>query len=624
MLVRIVDECRVISVTRKAVRSCPSEFLTLPAQAFVCHLEDGLGIFEHLLTEDLLNDVQNSLPKNQVVDLVSKGPVVERIFKDDGFEFQMLSIPVDLEWQSPSSSCPFSPKMFTVNTMKESFFSVLGINSSDICISLQDALTAQNDNLSDSILNDNEFGFVNPLEKSSSFHWLPPELPRKDTFSARGIVVDTSGQIYIQVSSQRTIVKGLKKLLNEKFSESCPDVDQTPLSEGQECCVRWIDDSWYRARFLRYNDQSKSEAHVLLVDYGNVFKANCKEDLRRTIYAEKIPIQSLIIELANVIPLGPNGTWEHSVLDLMQDLTNCERFEDRSNRLKIKIVGKMDKLPLKAQIQFETDDKSKVDLATFLLHHGHILISDTVHRSEDFNDLRNQWTFGIQAVPSGTYPEKNFYLLLQDNCDEVKVENQTLNYIDWASSGLKICDLLTIEVVEVVDSKTVFLHPAKNCNEYLVKLFNDFEQTQDDVQFECGNNPPVFQPTTGLLVCGNFEGGWYRAIVTNYTEDDINLDFIDYGNKIRITDSLKVKQIPERFISLPVMAIRLQLDLECLEEEDIVHTLLLEYVSTCSQTIGVKISSFRENGQLTGHLVDCSTGKYVYQGLVEEKIIKLL
>ena len=85
-----------------------------------------------------------------------------------------------------------------------------------------------------------------------------------------------------------------------------------------------------------------------------------------------------------------------------------------------------------------------------------------------------------------------------------------------------------------------------------------------------------------------------------------------------------VRQLPERFASLPVMAISLQLDIECIEEEDIVHTLLLEYVSSCTQTIGVKISSFDKNGKLKGHLVDCTTGLFVYQGLVEEKVIKIL
>ena len=62
-----------------------------------------------------------------------------------------------------------------------------------------------------------------------------------------------------------------------------------------------------------------------------------------------------------------------------------------------------------------------------------------------------------------------------------------------------------------------------------------------------------------MLVCGYTEDGWhYWALVTGYTERDISLTFIDWGNTITIRDSLKVKEIPENFTNIKLV-------LECSE-----------------------------------------------------------
>ena len=57
-----------------------------------------------------------------------------------------------------------------------------------------------------------------------------------------------------------------------------------------------------------------------------------------------------------------------------------------------------------------------------------------------------------------------------------------------------------------------------------------------------------------MLVCGYTEDGWhYWALVTGYTERDISLTFIDWGNTITIRDSLKVKEIPENFTNIKLV-----------------------------------------------------------------------
>ena len=173
------------------------------------------------------------------------------------------------------------------------------------------------------------------VEDSTMFEWLPPELPQKTSFSARGIFVDQSGQISIQLASLKFTIAALRRLLDEKFMNSLPEEDVRPMVEGQACCVKWRDGSWFRGKFVNYVDSSKKSGHILLVDYGNIFVANIKEDVRREIYAEKVPILALRVELGGVTPRSPWKTWTPECLDIIQDQINYERNDHKRRKLRI-------------------------------------------------------------------------------------------------------------------------------------------------------------------------------------------------------------------------------------------------------------------------------------------------
>ena len=121
-------------------------------------------------------------------------------------------------------------------------------------------------------------------------------------------------------------------------------------------------------------------------------------------------------------------------------------------------------------------------------------------------------------------------------------------------------DVLRVEIVGYGDYRTVFLHCSDPDQEYLCRMLDEYDQMFEDIQAECEDMPPVFQPSVGMLVCGYTEDGWHRALVTRYTERDITLTFIDWGNTVTIRDSLKVKEIPENFVNIPSLAIKLELE----------------------------------------------------------------
>ena len=63
-----------------------------------------------------------------------------------------------------------------------------------------------------------------------------------------------------------------------------------------------------------------------------------------------------------------------------------------------------------------------------------------------------------------------------------------------------------------------------------------------------------------MLVCARTKDGWYRAVITGYTERDVTVRFVDWGNTVIIRDSQKVKEFPEHFAKKnPSLAIKLEL-----------------------------------------------------------------
>ena len=248
-LVRLVDTGRVTTVLGRQgwdyIRLCPRQFLTSSALSFSCHLQ-SVHFVGNLLTEEVLEKIKSLLPNNNLVDLQmyrNGGPVLKR-FRDEEteVEYELYSLPVELTWKDESSDEPFLPMKVLFYSLTELFLEQLGIANDGI------------DETTD-LLDEEDFNEVRPTEKefatvlprnaqdSSLFQWLPPELPEKRSFSARGIFVDESGQIYIQLASLKYTIAALRRFLDEKFMDSSPDEDDTPLMEGQSCCVQWRDGS---------------------------------------------------------------------------------------------------------------------------------------------------------------------------------------------------------------------------------------------------------------------------------------------------------------------------------------------------------------------------------------------
>ena len=277
---KLVDAGEIVEVPSCKLFDLPAKFLARGGFALFCHIQ-GVPITKSSILDNERNEaawleMQQLLPRStETVKLVRKGsplPVPELL--------GILSLPCDLEWTrvihmirfvvlpikvvQVGPTDPFSPNYVENRSLL------------NMCVAQFEIMFAQFDPADETLpeidsenneySEDNEFSHVVAMHPNPGFQWLQPELPALETFSARGILVDESGLIYMQLHSQRETVRVLKRLLNEKFENSKPAQLAEDFLPGQEVCCKWSrDGNWYRARFRGYLDSEGGRCQVVLV-----------------------------------------------------------------------------------------------------------------------------------------------------------------------------------------------------------------------------------------------------------------------------------------------------------------------------------------------------------------------
>ena len=225
-----------------------------------------------------------------------------------------FSLPADLTWSTTRVPGPLSLSQTFSHSLTDLVLQKMGVpgpgsadNNNNPALDLE----AVPDQCPE--LEEDDFSAIQPLEDTEGFRWLPPALPKRNLFKGIGRFVDSSGQLYVQVNVQRRTPRVIRALLNQKFRDSSGDQVRGTLRVGQDCCARWKDGNWYRARVVSLGEDM---AGVYLVDYGNTFQASLA-DIRQEVFAHRIPVQVLRVELAGARPLGPGNTWSDRALEFM-------------------------------------------------------------------------------------------------------------------------------------------------------------------------------------------------------------------------------------------------------------------------------------------------------------------
>ena len=182
----------------------------------------------------------------------------------------------------------------------------------------------------------------------TNFKWANPELPAKRHFYARATFVDDSGQIYMHLHEQRLQYRSMRSDLNNHFNKSSPDCAMDSFIPYQEVIAQYVDNVWYRARFLGYVPDSEYEqSFVLFVDWGNTSTVSTNL-LRSNIVGKDKPIFAFRAVLHNVLP--NRLAWAPGTIDFMMEKVLYTKMGGR-NMIKVKVESGLDRQPLLVSIE---------------------------------------------------------------------------------------------------------------------------------------------------------------------------------------------------------------------------------------------------------------------------------
>lgn len=166
--------------------------------------------------------------------------------------------------------------------------------------------------------------------------WLPVVLPEVGaSFEATATHVSMAGIIHLYSKhSGGEALKAISSMLQSQLQNSEPrPCDTEGWALGEPCFAKYyLDRKWYRAQVVKKHGNDRLS--VLFIDYGNTDKVD-SADLRRNIFADEIPIQSLACQLYNIVPLSESGQFPVKTLDWIH-----KQVVDKDCRIHVHCVNK--------------------------------------------------------------------------------------------------------------------------------------------------------------------------------------------------------------------------------------------------------------------------------------------
>jgi len=354
----LVDTGLLVECSASDIRNLDPKFATQSATAFLVHLVH----FKYCKKDwkdkkTFLKDMIEVVTGRESITLLKRGECVS-------IEGQN-SFPVEIFWMEKDAKNPFSPSSLKKTYLSQVLLhclesSVEGNEEEEI-----DAEDDYNDDMNGNVSTDSECLEVEIVESK----WKKPNLPTVKKFYARGTFVDEVGQIFVQEYDKEETFKEMCDKINEKFRDS--PSDGKCLKRGQDCTVRYTDNGWYRARFIKYQKVDKLKALVLLVDFGQLYIAPSKDIRNKTMF-EDIPVFAFPLILHNALPEN-SDRWKGEVLDFMMKKVNYEE-NGGTNIIKVRFEKPRDLWPPLASITIgkklkRDEPRVWIDLAEMLVEH---------------------------------------------------------------------------------------------------------------------------------------------------------------------------------------------------------------------------------------------------------------
>jgi len=641
ILVRLVDSGRMLEVSASALYRLAPEFLSQNACSFLVHLSQ-LSYRNNIQdSKEEVRYMKELLKDQDVVKLLRRAPpqLVDKNW----------SLPVEISWVEIEDVDPFLPAI-----KREVYLSqrLLSRNNNNNPESLDDTFELVDDDedtnvpglkknikLEEEVKQCDEdhtsgttanLTFPAPVTPTKPcFKWLNPELPVKRHFYARATFVDDAGQIYMHLNDQRQQFRTLRSNLNNHFHNSSPDCTVDSFKPYQEVVAMYVDNVWYRARFLGYvPDTEYDESYVLFVDWGNTCIVKTLL-IRSNIIEHDKPIFAFKAVLHNVLPHRPS--WTPDAVDFMMEKV----MYTSNNTIKVQVESGLDRQPLLVSIELysplDPGDSRKevfkpwINMAELLVQKNEARYVDQCDvDSEDQRKSRLAYDFGIGfKVMKRRKDKKDKNIPIDTNiCQHHQIPRLDINCMNLSPGSVIKCRLAAVDSWD-----KVFIHIISGEKDKgTVNIYSSFSTIERCMQAKCQDMPPVITPREGLTVAlrrGKSKGGWCRAEILECEESGYLVNVVDWGVKQYVSDSRVFRQIPDECLGVPVQAVPLHLPIVALEECDTLLALLTECLLSAEDTeMVVQVTS--SEGSLFGHLLDKKNNLPLYKRLEKEKLLKLI
>ncbi|XP_017264535.1 tudor domain-containing 6 [Kryptolebias marmoratus] len=299
---------------------------------------------------------------------------------------------------------------------------------------------------------------------------------------------------------------------------------------GFPCAARGSDGKWYRSVLQQVFPTNKL-VEVLNVDYGT--KQVVPVENVRPLAAEffRMPVVTYMCSLHGVIDKGVG--WTSSQIDFLRSLLLCKT-----------VIAKFEYQSISEGVYYVTlygDDNANLNTLfgskeNCLLECEKTLGDYAIRRTTDTHHVLSQQEQKMLT----------FQLTVEQNnaktADKSPYENLALN-----SSSLAI--------VEHISNPSEFWIQTENHKTELDELFESMRHLYQDST----DTHMVKNPTLGLYCAAQAEDGeFYRATVTELSETQVTVFFVDYGNT-EVVDKSNIKTLPPEFKKLPQLALKCSL-----------------------------------------------------------------
>ena len=314
--------------------------------------------------------------------------------------------------------------------------------------------------------------------------------------------VVSPSEFYCQLVDNCSVIEKLSLDLREFYQTSGHRaISASECTAGRPCVAFYEPDkSWYRGRIVSC---ASDQVTVFYVDYGNTEVVHIGQVRQAQLqFLKSAPVQAI-----KCLLLGADkreSDWTKNELTSFDTAVSAPGLTCRfvNNRGDIYVV--------------ELSDQSGRDLTTSL--------------------------FSSKSTVAGTrtMPSKPAVKAYVHEC------------------GLKVNDVVQLEVVYVTDGGTVF-----NC--HVVGQTDDLDELMGELGNDCERRPAlrslpdVGQPCAALF---SEDSCWYRAIVDSIPADDAEhriVKFVDYGN-IESCSVSSLRELDSRFLCVPVRRVDCQLN----------------------------------------------------------------